>query len=72
MVPVPTAVTLKDCEPPKQTDASAGCAVIAVTGVTDMVMAFELAVAAALKHEDGKLEVMESVTTSLFARPVVV
>ena len=72
MVPVPTAETLKDCEPPKQTEASAGCAVIAVAGVTAMVMAFEVAVAEPFKQLEGKLDVMESVTTSLFVSPVVV
>ena len=35
-------------------------------------MAFELAVAAVLKQDDGKLDVMESVTTSLFVSTVVV
>jgi len=72
MVPVPTAVTLKDCEPPKQTDASTGCAVIAVAGVTVIVIALELAVADELKQDDGKLDVMERLTTSLLVRPNVV
>lgn len=73
MVPVPIAEPIKFCAPPKQTFAFEGWDVIAVTGV--IVMVIPAAFAAAIppvKQLLGKLDVMVSVTTSLFTNDVVV
>mgnify|MGYP007065536133 CR=1 FL=1 len=73
MVPVPIAEPIKFCAPPKQTFAFEGWDVIAVTGVTVMVIPAAFAAAIPpVKQLLGKLDVIVKDTTALFAKVVVV